>query len=134
MKDVASQRLTGAQRRNVLAYGKCHRELASLSKKLAAAGVRRRRALERVFDEIEKHPSRYNHVVGKGRARKSVPMTLALAKKLRRRMLQQQQQNNPHGGPGCDNCADIPFCWCAFKAPLLGCCYICLSPNIVNCI
>jgi len=130
---MVGKSLTAAQRKNINAYAKCHREIASLSKKLDAVEARRRRVIERVFDEIEKDPSRYTHLIHKGRSRQSVPMTKALARKLKRQMLQQQgQPPNPHGGPGCGDCEDIDGCWCAFRAGPL-CCYICLSPAVIQC-
>lgn len=129
---MTTQQLTTAQRRNVRAYARYHREIAGLNRKLAAAELRRRRTIERVFDEIEKDPQRYTHLIRRGRSRKSVPMTRALARKLRRQMLQRGVGPNPHGGPGCDNCEDIDGCWCAFKAGPL-CCYICLSPAVIQC-
>lgn len=129
---MPKQGLTAAQRRNVNAYAKCHRDIARLNEKLAAAEARRSKAIERVFEEIEKDPARYTHLVHKGRSKKSVPMTKALARKLKRQMLQQGDVPNPNGGPGCRNCDDIDGCWCAFKLGPL-CCYICLSPAVIQC-
>jgi hypothetical protein len=122
---MAAKGITEALRKNVRAYAKAHREVAKLSAKLDA--------IELIFREIEKEPSRYTHVVHKGKARESSPMTKGLIRKLKRQMLQQQQPpKNPHGGPGCDDCDDIEGCWCAFKAGPL-CCYVCASPAVIQC-
>jgi len=130
---MAESKLPASLSKSIRAYGKAHKEIRTLAAKLDAVEANRRGAVVRIFDEIEKDPSRYTQMIRKGKSVEKIPMTKALARQLRKELLQQQQPpKNPHGGPGCDDCDDIDECWCAFKAGPL-CCYICLSPAVIQC-
>lgn len=125
------------QERNFEALAKCDREAGVLKRKIEQVFNRRVSAINRIFDEIEKDPSPYKHVVYHGKKRETTPMTPSLVKKLRSQfneqvLKQQAAPKNPHGGPGCDDCDDIDGCWCAFGAGPL-CCYVCASLEVVRC-
>lgn len=105
--------------------------------KIQELGNRRIVAISRIFDEIEEDPSRYKHIIYRGKKRETVPMTPGLVRKLRAQfdkqvVKQEAAPKNPHGGPGCDACDDIDGCWCAFGVGPL-CCYVCASPGVIQC-
>ncbi len=92
------------QKRNFGALSKCQRESAALQRKLETVVKRRIYVISRIFDEIEKNPSIYFHVVNRGKQREARKMTARLVRKLRSQfnhqvLRQQQAPKNPHGGP-----------------------------------
>lgn len=89
----------------------------------------------RIFDAIEKNPSIYNHIsrARNGEPERSQPMTLDLAKEARSRYEGAFAKALQFAILGCNNCPKKQFCICVCDCPIVGCCYLCLSPDIIQC-
>lgn len=110
-------------------------EIAKLSASLTKAQKKKQKLIATVFDRIEKHPSRYTYVTRPkdGKPGTPQPMTLELAKQARARYMNALAKGLAIAGPGCGNCPNKQFCICLCDCPIIGCCYLCLSPAIVQC-
>jgi hypothetical protein len=140
-QDAGRERpLSAVQRRNFRALARAETKLRELAAARAAVRQARHAAMLRVFDELERHPDGYRHETHRGGRVQAEPLTPERVRELRKKYEDQAlRQNappdppkNPHGGPGCDDCDDIPECWCAFSAGPL-CCYLCASWKVVRC-
>lgn len=131
----ASGSLSTTQRKNVQAVFKNARDIAKLTADLHRAYDRRHKLISRVFNEVEKNPSRYFHMPhSKDGASEPVPMTRDIARELRSRY-EKTLVPLQISGPGCDDppaCLPKPGCICVFSVGTL-CCYVCASPAVIQC-
>jgi hypothetical protein len=121
-------------------YPKLFKDFSNVNKSLAQAdkitiklNQKRQQILLKIFNELEKNPANYQHIMIKRGKKKAEPITPRIIKQFRAKLRQAANaEPNPHGGPGCRCCEDLDGCWCAFK---LGpfCCYLCASPAVIQC-
>jgi acetylornithine deacetylase/succinyl-diaminopimelate desuccinylase-like protein len=128
--------LPSAQRKHVRALLENAHDIVRLKAELQLAYDERHDLVTRVFDELEREPSRYRHEYQEraGAEPVTVPMTAEVVAQLRGRY---EAALTPLtiSGPGCDSfpaCDDIEGCICVFGAGPL-CCYLCASIKVIRC-
>ncbi len=121
-----------SQKKNIRSLRKNQQEVLSLIKKLEGVRNQRNGIVKKIFDGISKEPSRYYYVMGKGKKKKILPMNKNRIKTLRLRYRKESTKPLIFGWFGCGDCRCVTNCVCVFGIGSL-CCYVCLSPGIIQC-
>jgi hypothetical protein len=118
----------------VNAYGEINQELERMKK----VKNQYEKAIEAYLTEIEKNPSKYKRRVVKGKETVEEVLTkkdiLSLKKSLRKRMVGTSAVQFFVDWDDCE-CREREFCVRLNCDPIwfLGCCYLCLSPAVIQC-